>query len=437
VGTDAKARGAYYTPAPLAEAICRWAIRSRGDRVLDPAAGDGAFLRAAAALTDVPPAGIELDPAAARAAGAVCDDFFRVERAARYDAVVGNPPFIRYQRFAGKARALEMARRTGAALGGESSAWAPFVAVAAGLVRPGGRLGMVIPREGLFVNYTRPLLDFLVRRFGSVEAVALEPLLFEALEKVAVLLCGPGTGGLRIREAGALSELHTGTEEVRGRPWLWSRVPAGCRGAVEEALAQARPLSEVARVKLGIVTGDKDFFVLAPEQARALGIDRRHLTPVYASPSELGGPPARLLLTAGRLDAPLRRYVRVGRRRGVAARFKCRIRDPWWSIRPGPAPDAFWGYLVSTRPAFCFNPGAAQSTNNVHQIFYRDEPVRLDHPLTELSVELLGRIYGGGVLKIEPGDAPRIRVPRPGRPMRRPDQIHRALAALRARRLAR
>lgn len=440
MGTDPKARGAYYTPAPIAEALCRWAIRSRADHVFDPAAGDGAFLRAAAPLTDVPPTGVELDPQAAREAGVPCDDFFRASRSPRYDVVVGNPPFIRYQRFTGKARARAMARKAGLELNGEVSAWAPFVAVAASLLRPGGRLAMVIPREGLFVNYTRPLLDFLARRFGTVDLVAIDALLFNALEKVAVLLCEDGTGGVRIRETSDLTDLTRGGG-FAGRPWVWSRIPADCRGAVEEVLRSDafQPLAQVARLKLGIVTGDKSFFVLSPEQARAQKIARRHLTPVYASPSELKEPPASFLLTARSLDAPLRRYVRHGEATGVAARYKCRIRDPWWRIRPGPDPDAFLGYLVSDRPTFRINAHRAQSTNNVHQLFFRDAPVRFDHPVTQLSVELLGRIYGGGVMKIEPGDASRILVPVPGRrlPARLRSRVERALRALRERRTRR
>ena len=115
-------------------------------------------------------------------------------------------------------------------------------------------------------------------------------------------------------------------------------------------------------------------------------------------------------------------------------RYKCSIRAPWWSIAPGARPDAFLGYLVSRRPAFRLNTHAAVSTNNVHQVFFHDGPVSLAHPLTHLSVELLGRIYGGGVLKIEPGDAARIVVPR-GR-VAHAREIERAVTALRARRLS-
>jgi adenine-specific DNA-methyltransferase len=36
--------GAVFTPSHIAEFLVRWAIRSPGDAVLDPGAGEGAFL---------------------------------------------------------------------------------------------------------------------------------------------------------------------------------------------------------------------------------------------------------------------------------------------------------------------------------------------------------------------------------------------------------
>ena len=41
-----KLRGGYYTPAPLAEYLCRWAVREPSDRVIEPSCGDGSFVLA-------------------------------------------------------------------------------------------------------------------------------------------------------------------------------------------------------------------------------------------------------------------------------------------------------------------------------------------------------------------------------------------------------
>lgn len=47
-----KARGAFFTPDALTAYMCRWALRSPADRVLEPSCGEAAFLLAAAQRLD-------------------------------------------------------------------------------------------------------------------------------------------------------------------------------------------------------------------------------------------------------------------------------------------------------------------------------------------------------------------------------------------------
>ena len=426
----ARALGSYYTPAALAEPLTRWAVRAATDSVLDPSCGDGAFLTKAVdrllALGADPRrlpdqiAGVDLDPrAVVRAQGALLSrhpglrwsrlsegDFFGFD-GGPFDAVIGNPPYVRTQGRAveDKLRALRAARAAGVELSADASLWAPFVAVAATLVKPGGRLAMVLPREALFVNYARPLLAMLERRFGRVDLEPLEGAWFDgALVKVA-LLRAEGVGG---------------TSAPR-ESWVWSRVPdvERCRAALASpALA---PLSELATVLVGVVTGDVGYFL--PDAKLPF------LVPAVGSPSELRGstlsaadPLPRLLQIpkdyAGG-HAALDRYLAEGRARGVDRAYKCRTRSPWYAVRRQLAPpELFLGYLVKRRPRWSANLAGAHSTNNVHRLFAKGP---LDAPglaaaamnsATRLSIELLGRVSAAGALKIEPGDAPKVRLPR-------------------------
>ncbi len=440
----ARALGAYYTPDALAGPLCRWAIRAPEDRVLDPSCGEGAFLVRALdrlrSLGTTPRAlpdqlaGVELEGRAlARTRGALLSrhpglrwgklaeaDFFRfaeenLEKVS-FDAVVGNPPYLRTQGRPreSKDRALAVARRCGAELTADASAWAPFVAAAAGFVRPGGRLAMVVPREALFVNYARPLLAMLERRFGTVELEAVEGDWFRgALVKVAILRAeGMGTG-----RASAI------------RPsWVWSRVPEDCREAASRALASPSlvPLSELGALSIGVVTGENDFFLVPPGRR----LPGRFLLPAVSKPSHLEGcaltrAPERLLATpadyAGGVPS-LDAYPADGAARGIDRNYKCRTRKPWYSVRRVLEPaDLFLGYLVKRRPRLAANAAGAWSTNNVHRIFLRPEWKPRARAIaaagygavTMLSIELLGRVSAAGALKIEPGDASKILVPPP------------------------
>lgn len=72
-----------------------------------------------------------------------------------YDAVIGNPPYVRYQDVTGAAGAKGMraAIAEGVRLTGLSSGWAPFTVHAARFLKPEGRLGLVLPAELMTVNY--------------------------------------------------------------------------------------------------------------------------------------------------------------------------------------------------------------------------------------------------------------------------------------------
>ena len=43
-----KLRGGYYTPEPIAQFICNWAIDINTKGILEPSCGDGVFLKEAA-----------------------------------------------------------------------------------------------------------------------------------------------------------------------------------------------------------------------------------------------------------------------------------------------------------------------------------------------------------------------------------------------------
>ena len=109
---------------------------------------------------------------------------------------MGNPPFVRFHRFAGVARerALAAAQSAGVALSALSSAWAPFLVHATQFVRPGGRLAMVAPGELLHAAYALPVLRYLHRSFAQVILVTFQRKLFPDLSQDTVLVLASGRG---------------------------------------------------------------------------------------------------------------------------------------------------------------------------------------------------------------------------------------------------
>src|SRR5439155_16602743 len=106
-----------------------------------------------------------------------------------FDAVIGNPPFVRYQQHVGQARLLsaQAALRQGVRLSGLASSWAAVLVHAGGFLHPEGRLAMVLPAELLTVGYAEPVRQWLRRRFAAVKLVFFERRQFaDALENVVL-----------------------------------------------------------------------------------------------------------------------------------------------------------------------------------------------------------------------------------------------------------
>jgi tRNA1(Val) A37 N6-methylase TrmN6 len=109
-----KLRGGYYTPAPVALFLAKWLLSKRPRALLEPACGDGAFVRALDGLHNhaMRLTGIEIDEGeAAKAREAARKNrllrnteilnrnflAWALESQEQYDAALGNPPYVRYQ----------------------------------------------------------------------------------------------------------------------------------------------------------------------------------------------------------------------------------------------------------------------------------------------------------------------------------------------------
>ena len=136
-----KELGAWYTPAALVDAVVREAVFPGARSVLDPACGDGRFLRATGLPEQM---GIDVDPTASAAGSTfvVDDSLARDWGAQRFDVVVGNPPFLNQL-----SSLTSRGGRSRFGGGPYADAAAEFLALAVRLARPGGRVGLVLPQS--------------------------------------------------------------------------------------------------------------------------------------------------------------------------------------------------------------------------------------------------------------------------------------------------
>ncbi len=142
---DVASLGQVFTPPAVVDTM-RALVRNRG-RVLEPSCGDGAFLQ------HFPGAlGIEIDARHAPPAARVMD-FFALPESERFDTIIGNPPYVRYQDISEQTR--EQTRRS--VLDGRANLYHFFIEKCLRHLVPGGELIFITPRDFLKATSAVPL----------------------------------------------------------------------------------------------------------------------------------------------------------------------------------------------------------------------------------------------------------------------------------------
>ncbi|WP_412070592.1 N-6 DNA methylase [Rubrivirga sp. IMCC43871] len=489
-----KLRGGYYTPPVIASFLARWAIRDPADEVLEPSCGDGEILTAGAeqllALGARPDrlarqvVGVEYDAEEAAAAASRLDrlapgagasvasaDFFSfcaaepdghslfgppMETDRRFDAVLGNPPFIRYQHFpeAHRAPAFEMMRAEGLNPNRLTNAWLPFLVVGASRLKPGGRLGMVIPAELFQVGYAAETRQHLTEVFSSLVIVAFRELVFEGVQQEVVLILGERgetEEGVRVVEVDSAADLAgLDLEAVRAAPakpmdhssekWTQYFLDADEIKLLRDI--RSRPgvytSGDVIDVDVGIVTGNNKYFVLNREKAedrevveytdrivtRSAHLEGATFTEAdWETNSDRGHPT--LLFRPPPVDAPdlpraAAQYVTEGEEGEQHRGYKCRIRKRWYVVPSVWTPDAFMLRQVHGYPKLILNVAGATCTDTIHRVRFTNGrsgqaiAAAFVNSLTLAASEVTGRSYGGGVLTFEPSEAEDLPLPLEG-----------------------
>jgi hypothetical protein len=273
-------------------------------------------------------------------------------------------------------------------------------------------------------------------------------LVFPGVLEEVVLLLAEGCGSsesfevFQVRNLSELSDASkfawTGFSPQGEQKWTSALLPSDAFSLYEQAIAGSsfELLRDWGDVYLGAVTGNNRFFTLSREQVSALQIPStdllrisppgsRHLRalsfsdPAWEKLAESGS--ACFLLHPKK--SPSRAastYIESGEKLGVHAGYKCQNRDPWWRVPLVERPDLLLTYMNQDRPRLVRNDAGVQVLNSLYGVRLRVGratlgkdllPLAALNSLSLLGAEIVGRAYGGGMLKHEPREADLLPMP--------------------------
>ena len=435
---------------------------------LDPALGTGVFysaLRAALPEASIQRAlGIELDPHYAEPTRALWGgrdiqvrdaDFTRLRPQAGFDLVVCNPPYVRHHHIPtqDKRRLVASSSRVaGLPVSGLTGLYAHFLLRSWLWMRQGGIGVWLVPSEFMDVNYGRAIKHFLLDKVTLLRVHRADPqapAFRDALVSSAVVVFRrqPPPPGHRVRFTYGGS-LETPLQDAPlsnaalARSPKWTRFPQEPAGGLPSQETPSPTLGELFTIRRGIATGANGFFILPTQRAAELGLPGEFLTPILPPPRHLrtnhvdalaNGHPdiqPRLVLVDCPLPEPelTRRHPELwayleGGVGSVSQRYLCRKRRPWYRQEQRPPAPILCTYMGRAPTPFRFirNRSAAIGANVYLMLYPRSAAARdstlLDrtwrhlnalHPHTLIRE---GRVYGGGLYKLEPSELGAVPLP--------------------------
>lgn len=434
-----KQNGIYYTPSALAEYLVAPLIKCEDISILDPAYGEGSLLLSAEKIyyRKINKNGLHLFGCDIKPVNGLLEhlpkanlkkaDFLNYPMEEKVDLVLMNPPYVRHH-FQDKKKVKEYRAHLSDfdIINNSADLWAYFMIKSVHHLKKGGSIGAVLPWAFLKADYAQPLRSWLSRLFSDIKILTLSDQYFDNAEERVVLVWlkdyGTPTKSIKIASANSIKG-KISFSNIPLENWNSNKVLYNGNTDTNSILLKYKneygfsELENYAEIKIGVVTAADTFFIKSEADAKALGFSKIKLLPILTSSKDfteviINGAKnlKRLIILKEKDYSRFKDYVEAGVLEKYNLRAHSKLRKPWYSVRVGKIPDAFFPYRAVRYPYLLVNDFKIQCTNSVHRVYFKnltDTEVRwiqvsLLSVIGQLSLEANSRTYGNGVLKVEP-----------------------------------
>ena len=432
-----KENGVYYTPPALADFLVKPLMKSMNQRILDPSYGEGSLLLAAERFINKKHSDIQLFGCDILPVNGLLKhlpeanlnevDFFDFSIENKFQTIIMNPPYVRHQ--IQNQTNIDKYRKNFAILrilNNNADLWAFFLVKSVSHLQKGGSIGAILPWSFLQADYAKPVRQWLAEIFREIKVVVLSNKYFaKADERVVIIwLRGNGQKNISIEIASSKKiESSICFTKLNSHSWCSDRVPYSGANNIEQILFRYQSefgfthFVDHADIKIGVVTGAVDYFIMSKQDAKTMGFEKNRLIPILTRSDEFANyirngekDLSFLLALKGEDHFKYKIYIQ----KGIEAKFHLRrhsiLREPWYAVKVGKVPDAFFHYRITKIPYLLPNDNKVQSTNSIHRVYFKNITeiekkwifVSILSLPSQLSLETNAKTYGRGVLKFEP-----------------------------------
>lgn len=457
-------KGQFWTPNWAAEAMVAY-VAENTDLVFDPATGRGAFYEALLKLNKpkVSFFGMDIDKEVLEEAiynHKNCfveeRDFIKNPPQRKFKAIVANPPYIRHHRIDEDTKILLKRLSmtiTGDTIDGRAGYHIYFLIQALNLLEKDGKLAFIMPADTCEGKFAKNLWKWISDKYCIECVITFEERAtpFPNVDTNAIIFliknATPQKTLKWIKANQAYSDdlLQFVTSNFQLKNFnsleIYTRqlkegLATGLSRPVQNHNGFRFHLNDFANVMRGIATGSNEFFFLTAQQVKDLQIPKEFLkravgrtkdapenilTAKDVEQLEKENRPTFLLSISGQDSLPktISNYLKVGEEMGLPSRSLIQQRKPWYKMEKRAVPPLLFAYLGRRNTRFIKNDAGVLPLTGFLCVYpiYEDKKFieklwqALNHPDTLENLKLVGKSYGSGAIKVEPGNLNKLPIP--------------------------
>lgn len=435
----------FFTPEKIAEFMCQWVLQGKQKtRILEPAYGLGIFSRVLAQNSPLPVDAYEIDRQIFASAVTALpngvnlrnEDYFTCDWNTKYDAIVCNPPYLKFHDYDNATYIPDVNSHLGTKLNGFTNLYTLFLLKSIAQLQEGGRLAYIIPSEFLNSDYGVEVKRALIKSNTMQHIIVVdftECAFDDALTTACILLCERTTSSVSVRFSliNNIEGLNSCLSEYVEYDTLQLDANIKWKSYYEEGNSckynHLVPFSKFAKVSRGIATGANDFFTFKPSKADDFDIPEECLMPCICKAVDasqtfftqneftklLNGDKTVYLFNGS--TAPdntcVLRYIHLGEELGINKRYLTASRSPWYAIENRPPAPIWVSVFNRSGLRFIRNEANIYNLTTFHCVYPKNTGVDVDvlfaYLITDVAKDIFldnSRQYGNGLVKFEPND---------------------------------
>lgn len=481
--SEKQALGAFYTPYYISQILTEWAIRSPNEHTLEPSFGGCGFIEAAAdrliTLSNRKPFehiyGCDIDEKAfsylSRLKAPLSvgfdkrylhEDFLTLSnnsfKKKKFDSVIGNPPYIAFknlnkqQKYIADLLTTYWFKRKSV----KPNIWMLFILQSLSFLKPGSRIAFVLPRSAMKADYAQPMFSLISRGFEKSLLLPIGESMFrqQGTGEKCLLLLADGWRDQAYDKRNLCVKFCNKITDIHHEISLWDNGVLSPRHSNDLALSSklsgneqltynrlsllstTKVIGDIIDIKIGAVTGDKNFFVLNEESRKKHKLHSNFFRFVISSTIDLpdieinkancerlketNSQCLMLYPSDKQLDSkPLSKYLNSYSKEKFEKNQTFKKRPNWYRVELSKAPDLFLSSFSNSYFRLSVNTAKVDCINNIHRLYLRNKTNKIGKmalllsfysSLTQLSIEIEGRHYGSGAIKLEPSDFKKLKI---------------------------